>query len=123
VDLNDKHLDLYADSGAEGPVLSRLIFISPGTHRLMTSGTRSGAGGGVDWELRCAELPDRVLSTLTIPDRPGRVSAMIEVPTGCAAQWLRLRVRRTEDPRGLTARITDIALVGEAGELTSGRSK
>jgi hypothetical protein len=113
-------VEVYAQGGAGGTVVRRLIRLAPGAYRLRTAGTvsQSDTAGQAEWSLSCAQADAAPLATLQLSGQPGaRQAKTAEVRTGggCAWYWLNLAVASPPDGGRFEASVDALAIEPVAG--------
>jgi hypothetical protein len=94
--------------GRERAVLARqLIVLPPGAYRLAMRVEGGGSAGLLRWSVRCAD-GDAIIALVPLPVGAG--AGTVQVPDGCAAQWLELEGTPVEAPRTIELTIRDLRL-------------
>ena len=99
---------------AETELASQLLQLRPGRHQLSftASGNAPSGGGSVAWILTClgnkAQLGSVAIQKINYT--PRRLSLAFSVPSGCAAQWLRLTGTPAEFPAAHSITIADLQI-------------
>jgi hypothetical protein len=99
---------------ADTDLASQLLVLGPGQHRLQfkVQGDAKGDGSRLEWTVTCAAGGGELLR-LPITDTtysPRAMTGTFTVPSGCGAQWLRLKGIAGEVPTGQNAVFSEVAV-------------
>ena len=110
-------LRYYASMGQGGRAATQLLTLDPGTYRLVSVATNPSTDGfaGPAWVMRCAGARGRELMTMRFPrqaQRDMQMSRVVTIPSqSCAAQWLLLELRGTQEQEGLDGFVRSVRIV------------
>ncbi|HEU4962038.1 MAG TPA: hypothetical protein VFT56_16740 [Sphingomonas sp.] len=110
-------LAFQALSGGDGVVASQLLMLPPGRYRLSirTGATSTDADAPPYWTITCADGRGQQIALLDMSVvKDGIVSASFAVPDVCAAQWLAMALRGSDNPGGQAGAVAAVAVASAA---------
>lgn len=104
-------LSIFVSSATTRPVASRLLYLQPGSYRLIVvlDQFERGDGGYVQFRMRCP-LNKSGASLWTFDVGPGRGQGQFDIPSNCPVQFLDIIASGGEGQLGLEAIISSVTI-------------
>jgi hypothetical protein len=100
-------------SGGDGVVADQLLMLPPGRYRLAIRVGATSTDGDAPpyWTITCAAGRARQIALLDMAVAKGAITAQdFTVPDGCAAQWLVMALRGSDQPGGQAGAVAAVAI-------------